>query len=608
MQEDEMVTNKIKSFMQSPWAAIMGIMAFAYAFGYFYFRINPLLIYQEQQPVFFFDSLFIQDFSHSPGGLLDWFSRLLSQLYYVRWTGALLLALLITILSWLFQRLLKQSHQHLAFSSLPFLPAALFIHLYSAYHLPLSLLLGVMASLLFALIFFRFKFLNLLPKLLLFIVLFAALYYLVGGLAFLFAALAIVQELVNKTGIIASAVYVLFSAAIPWMSTHGLFLMRAQDAFLNHLKIKVVATTMNWIWVLLTITLLFLMNKLYAQYAAKRATANRNKTSLAFWTPLLNVFILLVCFVVILVQKSNPVEKQVLELDYYVDHFQWPQVIDSVNQGLQNTYIGQFQANRALSHTHRLLDDLFTFQQRSGVDGLFLHETLRSVYARQYSDIFFDLGLINEAQHWAHEALSVDGDTPKNLQRLAQVYLLKGEKEAAGKCLQLLKRTCWHKKWAREFEKNLTATPADWPEELKSLHSRMLTNDFIITPTEPELCLEALLDSHPTNKTAFEYLMAYYLITGKVGRAIRYIKQIDIYQYAVLPRHIEEAILLYLSNTENPDPQITKLKCSLTTIQKFKQMVDILNQNNGDRNKALPQLRKFSDTYWFYAMYYFKKQ
>ncbi|RPH97402.1 MAG: hypothetical protein EHM72_13625 [Calditrichaeota bacterium] len=306
-------------------------------------------------------------------------------------------------------------------------------------------------------------------------------------------------------------------------------------------------------------------------------------------------------------RKNDPVKKQVLELDYYVDHSQWQQVIETVNNGLQNTYIGQYQANRALYHTHRLCADLFTFEQRSGVAGLFLHESLRSAYARQYGDIFYDLGLINEAQHWAHEALSINGDTPKNLQRLTQVYLLKGEKAAAEKCTRLLKRTFWHKKWAREFEKYLTSNPAEWPEELKTLHSRMLTNDFIVTPAEPELCLEALLADHPTNKTAFEYLIASYLITGKVGRAIKYIKQIENYQYAAIPRHIEEAILLYLSNTENPDPQITKLKCSLTTIQKFKQMIDILHQNNGDKSKALPQLRKFSDTYWFYATYYFKK-
>ncbi|RPH97526.1 MAG: hypothetical protein EHM72_13515, partial [Calditrichaeota bacterium] len=321
-----MVKMQIKSLIQSPWTTIMGIMLFVFAFGYFYWKINPLLIYQEQQPVFFFDSLFFKEFSLSPGGLLDWVSRLLSQFYYIRWTGAVLLAMLITLSSLLFRRLLQQNHQHLAFSSLPFLPAALFIYLYSGYHLPLMLLVGIMASLLFALTFLL-KSANLLMRILFFIPLFAVLYYLVGGLAFLFAALVIVQDLFNKNGIIASAGYLILSAVIPWIGTLGLFLLPVKDAFLVNLKLKISGLTINWSWVLLFIVLLFLINLLYAKYAARRWKAHKNNASIAFWTGLLNVFILLSCFVVILVRKNDPVKKQVLELDYYVDHSQWQQVI-----------------------------------------------------------------------------------------------------------------------------------------------------------------------------------------------------------------------------------------------------------------------------------------
>jgi hypothetical protein len=61
-------------------------------FLYVYIGINPELYYQSQEPVFFFDSNFFQEFLSYPGGLTEYIDAFLSQFYYYSWALLLLLS------------------------------------------------------------------------------------------------------------------------------------------------------------------------------------------------------------------------------------------------------------------------------------------------------------------------------------------------------------------------------------------------------------------------------------------------------------------------------------------------------------------------------------
>ncbi len=108
-----------------------------------------------------------------------------------------------------------------------------------------------------------------------------------------------------------------------------------------------------------------------------------------------------------------------------------------------------------ISDIFRVCDKMFNMTQLFGGDGLFLHESVRAAYALQHSDLFFDLGLINESEHWACEAIAAKGDTAWNLQRLVLVNLMTGKRDIAAKYLAMLHRTMWHRNWAEEYQKYL---------------------------------------------------------------------------------------------------------------------------------------------------------
>jgi hypothetical protein len=89
------------------WSLLFTAVLLSFYFLYFLLRIDSKLIYQSQEPIFFFDRHFIYEFFSYPGGLNELASRFLSQFFYYSWTGALLLVLVfafVTLFTSLFIR------------------------------------------------------------------------------------------------------------------------------------------------------------------------------------------------------------------------------------------------------------------------------------------------------------------------------------------------------------------------------------------------------------------------------------------------------------------------------------------------------------------------
>jgi len=244
--------------------------------------------------------------------------------------------------------------------------------------------------------------------------------------------------------------------------------------------------------------------------------------------------------------------------------------------------------------------------QLFGSDGLFMVESMRGHFALQHSDLFFDLGLVNESEHWAYEALTANGDTPWNLQRLILIYLMEGKREIAEKYLKMLQKTIWHKDWAKQFHSYLSDCNDFWAHsQIRYLKSTMPRSDFLVSPTKPELCLEKLLEN-TKNKMAFEYFMAYCLLEGQVGRFIKHIHRLNYFDYPKIPRHFEEAILIYNQLTDGKGISLPVRDISEETIRKFNDFNRIMAKYNRNKQEARGELNKYRDTYWFYGLYYYK--
>jgi hypothetical protein len=594
------------------WSLLFTAVLLSFYFLYFLLRIDSKLIYQSQEPIFFFDRHFIYEFFSYPGGLNELASRFLSQFFYYSWTGALLLVLVfafVTLFTSLFIRSITTVRPVLY---MHWIPSVILLALHSEYRFPLALTLGLLWALVCVNIYIRLAPSRKTLRLLLYLVLQAILYYVAAGQAFIFSMVVILYEVLHNRSVMLPLLYILLSALLPYLGAATLFVINMRDAYLMHLA-SYDMYRVTWLsWVLYAFFPFMLLLFIFEQRYVETGKKNANK----FWDRLLcrrSIPVRLIQAVVLLslvavsAQYSyKKEEKAFFLIDHYARFEEWQKVLDIAQKGLPINDFIQCQVNRAMYHAGYLSDEMFRMPQLFGSDGLFLDENVRSVYALQHSDFFFDLGLINESEHWASEAIAARGNTAWNLQRLVLVNLLKEKPEIAKKYLVMLRKTMWHRNWAKEYQKYLTDSNDFWAQpKFQHLKSVMPKTDFLVSPTEPKLCLAEMI-KNTNNKMVFEYFMACCLLDGQISRFMEHLYLLNSFDYLKIPRHFEEAMLIYNQLTGGKGISLPSKTVSEQTIRRFADFNRIMAKYNKDKKAARNELSKYRDTYWFYGLYYYK--
>jgi hypothetical protein len=583
-------------------------------FLYALLRLDPRLTYQAQQPVFFFDLHFLGDFLTFPGGINAAISDFAAQLFYHVWTGALLLVLLFGSIAWNTRLLVLSTGTHRAAHYLHWIPLAFLLALHSDYEFPLALSLGLLWTLLAINVYVRLAPSRPLLRCVLCLALWAGLYYVAAGQALVFAGIAIVYEVSIRRQFVAALVYAALAGVLPYVAASTLFAMHLPDAYTANLASF---GTYHASWLLWGLYAFFpaIIVALALARPYLDAPNNDARSHRARWSRRHSVVLRLIQSAVVLgliagtaLLSYHTRAKALLRVDYHARKGEWDQVLDAAGQGVLNSYLVLYQANRALYHRGQLGDRMFSLPQYAGINGLFMPDNLRYLFPLQHSDIFLDLGLVNEAQHWAHEAVCVTGDAPWNLQRLALTSLLRNDRTVAAKYLGMLRRTVWHRAWAddglRLLAENDDVSACPRFSEAKA---RMPTTDFLVSPVEPERCLEPMLENR-RNKMAFEYFMAYCLLKGDITAFIKHLGRLNDFDYTRIPRHFEEAILIYMQMTRLRDVPVPGRTISPETVRRFNDFYGIFTKHNRNKETALPELYAYADTYWFYAVYYFQPE
>ena len=532
------------------WVLLFTAILMSFYFAYLLLRIEPKLIYQSQEPVFFLDRHFFNEFFSYPGGLNELISKFFSQFFYYSWTGALLLVFLFTSVTWNTRLLIRSISSNRPILYLHWVPSVLLLALHSNYEFPLVLTLGLLWALFAANIYIRLAPSKTIFRLPLFLILQAMLYHVTAGQAFVFSLIVILYEFLHCRKTILLFVYVLSAALLPYIGASTIFIVRIQDAYAMHLTSynSYQLTWLSWalyaffplVMVLVTFERRYVgsgrenTNSLWGKFLYGRSVSTRLFQGIAF-------LFLVAAMALYSYDKKG---KSFLLIDYYARFREWDRVLDMARKGLPINNIVQCQVNRALYHSGLLCDKMFSMAQLYGGNGLFMRDSRRAAFPLQHSDVFFDLGLMNESEHWAYEAIAAKGDTAWNLQRLVQVYLLEEERDIAAKYLRMLQRTIWHKAWATEHQEYLSDNSDFWANPRSQyLREMMPVSDFLVSPTEPELCLEELLNN-TLNKMAFEYFMAYCLLEGQIGRFMKHLHRLNYFDYPGIPRHFEETMLI----------------------------------------------------------------
>ncbi len=127
---------------------------------------------------------------------------------------------------------------------------------------------------------------------------------------------------------------------------------------------------------------------------------------------------------------------------------EWEQVTGRMTGPAARFPISLIHFNRALWHSGSLASDFFAFPGNFQGNGLFPDRDSRFQAPLDCSDLYDDLGHVNEAKRWAFEALTLYGESADVLKRLAETHLISGQDSAAARILDRLSRNPFAGRWA----------------------------------------------------------------------------------------------------------------------------------------------------------------
>jgi hypothetical protein len=292
-----------------------------------------------------------------------------------------------------------------------------------------------------------------------------------------------------------------------------------------------------------------------------------------------------------------------LNIDNHYQSSSWKKILVLSNQYPGQNQLVMYYTNLALYKNGEMADRMFAFRQ-SGHSGLWL-EWKRNVTAPFFGgEVFYQLGFTNEAFRWAFEAMEVKGLNPRSLKRLVNTSLINRHYEIAGKYLNFLDQTLFYRAWAKVQRQLISDTILiQEQEELVEKRNLLLTKDFITDINTSNIGLDRLLIAHPDNRMAFEYLMASFLLTKNLEAFADNIYRLKYLGYKKIPKHYEEALILYMGLTKK-DVVPAGYRISNATRDNFHEYARTFAANRYSMDKAARALSgEFGNTFWYYMQF-----
>lgn len=562
-----------------------------------------------------------------PGGLADYSSAFLSELFYYSWLGALA----ITVQAWLLGRCVAYLLRAVGgrrWRIIQFVPALLLAVLYGRYTYFFPTTLALLIALAGACAYLAVA--QRQPasvSFVMFVLLSLPCYYMVAGAFLLFALVCVTYE-----GLIArrwplSLTYAMVALALPFVV--GGLGFSLTDVYSRSLPIswtlRYYPPRTRWIELVYALYLLppavMLVGGIWSVLQSarhRRHVADATKTAtqkasgrlgrLASWyqrSPKLDwtlqTVLVLGVGVSLAFSTLDRARKNWFTVDYYAYREMWPEVLSFGRRQVNNRFV-MHAVDRALYHTGRLGDELFRWPQRP--EYLFLTDVPRKQACWPTAGLYLEMGLLNAAEHGLTECLEGLGDRPTVLQPLALVHLVKGDIGTARVYLGALRQTLFHHDWAERYLALLDTDPIlATDERVQHLRALALDRNFpSVSPPTPGMFL-GLLEKNPGNRIAFEYMMASHLLNKRLATFVKYVPLFERMDYAELPACFEEGLLTYVFGTRKTPP-VGRYEPREALCRQTKNVLDILTRHGGDKRAALPELiSRYGNTYIFYYLY-----
>jgi hypothetical protein len=618
------------------WLQPLSFAVFFTAFYlYLWLFIKPQFIYHGfgiiilKYPAFSLDWSFLTESFTRPGGLVEYVSGFLSQCYYFPWIGALI----VTLLAWM---LCRCTHTLITCSGpgrlriLSCLPACALLITYNRYDHPLAMCLALLIALSSSIAYQRIRITSPAVSAVLFLIITAIIYHIAGAACLVFTALATLHEFFHRRHPLWAGLMLLMAISSVCLIAVFAFDLTLTQAYtiltpFNHTLtadmdiVSRIAVQCLYLFAPMLVLLIALWQKLFGRQSSgtvkparrKRKTKkknaasdNRNRHMLKFAAQAVFLAAVFTSSVFFSMDRMN---REWMYMNYFAQRNMWADLLLRARKMPPGAYNvnSTHNINRALYHTGKLGNEMFEFTQKAEALMFTTPGTTSGMKKWKMCDLFFHLGCLNLAEHLAFEIMEIQGDLPFILRRLAQINIVKGQPETAKVFLNALGKNLVYARHAKVMLADLDKDPQlNNNPQLKYIRSIVSDKDSPTWKSGPmDRLLLGLLKHNPKNKMAFEYLMAYYLLTGQTDKIADNLARFDDFGYEQIPLHYQQAILIHIGSTGR-NVSLHDRSISPQTINDYEKFLAACKNLQHNHQAAFNSLiADFGNSYFFYALF-----
>lgn len=561
------------------------------------------LCFQEQYQMFLFDTGYFLERIVLPGGLADYISEFLVQFYYMPVLGGAIIALLLMGIQTAVWGLMKQYGARHDFPGylLSFLPSIALWCAMGDQNVLLSFVVALFGALVIGWIHNRFH--NRLVKVVFELVSTALVYWLLGPVVFLYAVLMIGDTLKNAkqkgnvfSGIGYSAVILILTVAWILLTTQTLqYPLYRIFAGLNYYRYPGAISPLPFVVMVWAVVIPFL-----GMIPCHRKSLQKLQQSKV---------VIVLSYVLVIVASwfgikasFDEMTYELIDYDFLVRTEQWDKIIEKAEKKPATTPLSVSCVNLALSQKGVLADRLFEFYQNGG-EGLFPTFTRDMISPVSTAEIFFRLGMVNDAERYmfeAQEAIPNYRKSARLTRRIIECEIINGNYQVAAKLLRRLQKTLYYRNWANQTMALLGNEKAinRHPIYGKLRKYREKKQDFLFSDREMDQMLGLLFLNDNHNRMAYEYLMCYELLQRNMEKFVQYYPLGRFVGYDHIPRTFQEILIGNWMKTHS-DPRTIPYSVDAQNVNNTLNFIQLYMQNPKD-----PQLgqQPYVSNAWHYVM------
>ena len=576
------------SLLSKYWKIGVSLLFGVAVFLFWWLACPALLSFQEQYQLFLMDGDYIGQLLAVPDGFARCVAEYLTQYYISHALGALVLAIIFVIIHRLVWRLMAAvsdtASGHYALSFIPVLSLWLMLG-------DESVLLTFAIALILALAtMWVYEVAGKRLRVYLIILLIPLLYWLAGPVVLMFAAWVTIRQFQTMdskwTGLLIGVLAIIYALACilvsSWLVPYPLFRLFYGIDYYRFVEV--------YYWMFLITMVLSVVIP-----------------AVMFWVPMLRrgrvtgcveAVVLLAAFLLLRPSFYDSRKAEVMEYDYLVRCQNWGAILAKADKKTPDLPMTVCATNLALGMSGQLGERLFDYYQ-NGIQGLVPPFERNFASILLTGEVYWQLGLVNNAQQFAFEAMEAIPNYAKScraVKRLAETNLVNGEYAVARKYLQMLQKTLAYHQWAERTlpllgnEKAINEHPV-----YGRLRQMRLKDDFLFSERELDKIFGQLVMHNQRNGLALQYLLAAPLLNRDVNTFMNYMIYVDGLHLGYRPRSCQEAVVFAYAQRKQRPPQGY---VSDMVLRQFGEYVNIYSQGGKDA----PQLTRFKNTAWYYFM------